>query len=114
MSTISSSAAQVILRDFSTADLMQELCTRGALKVLERQEYLPGHVIVRYRGHDAVTRVTAEAISRFTRDLLNEKVLSITTTPATESGYPDAPPNDVVIAVSLLVPNPSYDEPTDV
>lgn len=116
---------RVRLAEYAAADLITELCERGALKILQRTAYLPGIVQERYRhavpegteqyarGNPALQRTMADAIHAFTRDLLNERVLEVSHGPAIENGYKDAPPTDTVVSVSLLVPNPAYREEPD-
>ena len=113
------------LENFTAADMVAELCERGVLKILQRTAYLPGIVQERYRhavpegteqyarGNPALQRTIADAIHSFTRDLLNERVLEVSHGPATEHGHKDAPPTDIVVSVSLLVPNPAYREEPD-
>lgn len=102
------------IRTFTAAELVQELCDRGALKVLQRMTYLPGIVKSRYPEDAAVSatqRAVAETVHNFTRDLLSMKVLDVEIVKAnTLPQYNDMPPGDEWISVSLLVPNPSFDE----
>lgn len=111
------------VHNFSTAELVQELCDRGALKIMQTQTYLPGIVQARYRGavaegaepedNPAVSRATAQALAAFSRALMLEHVISVERAPACElPQYANMPQSDVVITVALLVPNPAYEEPS--
>lgn len=116
MSDDNSEPLRRMLRTIPAKLMVEELCARGAFKVLEQSLYMPGIVIARYGKIDdrnpALVQATAKLIRDFTHSLLNENVLSIEHAPATER-QPHAPPNDLIVTCSLMVPNPTYEDLID-